>query len=134
MIKKLALTGITLTALLLTGCGGGGGGSTDPMKEKNYIIILNDVTSGICESEAFTQELSAGGFTDFLTRETDNSTNCGTYDKTNNDVECTTQYIGGSDKNCVVGFNDIPAGYSGLARQTGPVQLFDTVDLVSQSF
>lgn len=133
MIKKLALTGVALSALLLSGCGGGGG-SSDPMNDKNYIGIFNDTPAGVCESAEFSQILIELGLSNFITRETDASTTCATYGKTNNDVECTTDYIGGGTANCVIGFDNIPAGYNGLARQTGPVKLFDTMELMSQGF
>ena len=59
MIHKIALAGITLSALLLSGCGGGGGGSTDPINDKNYIGVFTNVPAGICESAEFANALSA---------------------------------------------------------------------------
>jgi len=134
MINKIALTGITLSALLLSACGGGGGGTTDPMNDKNYIGIFTHVPAGICESNEFSTALSDIGLRNFLTRETDNTTTCATYGKANDDVECAIEYIGGGNLNCVVGFNEIPPGYRGLTRQTSPEKLDNTMELISVNF
>ena len=133
MIKKLGLTGIALSALLLSGCGGGGD-DTDPMDDKNYIAIIANVETGICESDALRSELTNAGITGLLLRETDNTTTCGTYGKANDGNECAIEYIGNGTFNCVIGFDDVPADFDGFARQVGPVELADTLELISGSF
>ena len=133
MINKIALTGIALSALLLNGCGGGGG-SSDPMNDKNYVAIFSNVIAGVCESNEFATALSDDGLRDFITRETDNTTSCETYAKVNDGAECAVEFIGGGNLNCVVGFNEIPQGYRGLTRQTAPVKLYNTMELISVNF
>jgi hypothetical protein len=134
MIRKLSLTTLTLGALLLSGCGGGGGGSTDPMNDKNYIVIISNVAPGVCESEELQLALSETGLRDFLTRETDNTSSCATYGKNNDGEQCTIDLSGTGDRNCVVGFNEIPPGYRGLTRQTTPEKLYNTMELISVNF
>lgn len=62
MLKKLTLSTIVLSALLLNGCGGGGGSgksTIDIIKERNAIVIDHGVPKEVCESpevhERFTQ-------------------------------------------------------------------------------
>jgi hypothetical protein len=133
MIKKLSLTTLTLGVLLLSGCGGSSD-STDPMNDKNYIVIISDVAPAICESDEFQLALSDIGLRNFLTRETDNTTSCDTYGKNNNGDECAIDFSGTGDKNCVVGFNEIPPGYRGLTKQTTPLELYNAVELISVNF
>lgn len=133
MIKKLGLTAVALSALLLSGCGGGGDDS-DPMDDKNYIVILQSVQSGICESDALASELISSGFIGLLTRETDTSTTCGTYGKANDYVECGVEFIGDGDRNCVVGFDDIEGDFDVYAKQTSPVTLNDKIELITPNF
>lgn len=132
MIKKIGLATTIASALVLSGCGGGSG-NTDPMNDKNYVAIYTNVPAGVCESTIFINALTDIGLRDFITRETDGSTSCATYGKVQNDVECAVEYLGGGTQNCIVGFNEIPAGYNsnGLARQVSPVKLFDTMELIS---
>jgi hypothetical protein len=103
MIKKLGLTTLALSALLLSGCGGGGG-KTDPMNDKNYIVILKNVPSGICESPEYRNILSED-LIGVLTEERSNTVSCGDYGKTNDQVECTIEYYSGVTGTvaCVVG-------------------------------
>jgi hypothetical protein len=133
MMKTLGLTTIALSTLLLSGCGGGGG-SSDPMNNKKYIIIETSVPSGVCESDVLAQELTKVGLRNFITRETDSSTSCATYGKSNDNKECAMDYIGEGTKNCVIGFDKIPAGYTGLVKRTTPIELYDTTELISASF
>jgi len=135
-MKKLGLTTIALSTLLISACGGGGGGKkSDPMNEKNYIIIETFVPAGICESNEFAQELRDGGLRNFITRETDSSTSCATYGKRNDNIECDMNYIGGGTKNCVTGFNEIPAGYNqNHLKPTTSTELNDIIELISVNF
>ena len=132
-MKNLGLATLAVSIALLTGCGGGGGDS-DPMKDKNYILIYTNIPTGICESDILASELSSDGLRNFITRETDTTTSCATYGKANDGVECASGFIGGGNTNCVIGFNEIPPGYNGLAKQTEPVKLYDTMELISVSF
>ena len=134
MINKIVVTGITLSALLLSGCGGGGGKNTDPMNDKNYIIVEHNVESGICESADFASALTYFGVKDFITRETDTTTSCATYGKVNDAQNCLEEFVGGGSVNCVIGFNELPEGENGLARRTTPSELYDTSELISVSF
>ena len=130
-MKNLGLATIATSIVLLTGCGGG---SSDPMNDKRYVTIFTNLPAGICESDILSSELSSDGLRNFITRETDTTTSCATYGKANDGVECATGYIGGGNVNCVIGFNEIPQGYRGLTRQTAPVKLYDTMELISASF
>ena len=132
-MKNLGLVTIATSVVLLTGCGGGGG-SSDPLNDKNYVAILTNVPAGVCESTILANELSNVGLRDFITRETDNTTSCATYGKANDNIECAVEFIGGGTLNCVVGFNEIPQGYRGLTRQTAPVKLYNTMELISANF
>jgi len=133
MIKKVGLTTIAISALLLSGCGGGGGGNTDPMNDKQYIIVLTDVAPGICEDPAFTNELRASGFIGLLTRETANNTSCETYNKVNDYEECGTRYLGSGNANCVVGFDDF-TGSNAYAKRTTEGALNDSIEIISSEF
>jgi len=132
MIKSLALTGVALAALLLSGCGGGG--SSDPMNDKNYVIIISNVQPGICESDILRNELTNEGIGGLLTKETDNTTTCETYGKVNDGNICAVEYIGDGTVNCVIGFDSVPNDFEGLARQVNPVSLDNSVELVSANF
>ena len=129
MIKILGLTSIVLSSLILSGCGGGD--SKNPLNDKNYIIVYTELPAGVCESTDLRTDLSAAGLENFITEETDNTTSCETYGKRNDDTECAMSYVGGGSKNCVIGFDTIPAGF---AKQTTEIKLFDTVEILSSSF
>jgi len=102
MIKKLGLTTLVLSALLLSGCGGGS--DKNPMNDKKYIVILKNVPSGICESQLYRDELSRE-LRGVLTEEKSNTVNCGDYGKRNDEIECGIEYYSGANGNvaCVVG-------------------------------
>ena len=103
MIKKLGITTLILSVLLLTGCGGGS--DKNPMNDKNYIVILKNVPSGICESQAYRDILSEN-LRGVLTEERSNTVNCGNYGKQNDQVECGIEYYSGASTGnvaCVVG-------------------------------
>jgi len=132
MIKILGLTSIVLSSLILSGCGGED--KKNPLNDKNYIIILEAVPAGLCESDEFRADISDLGLGDVITEETNDNTSCKTYGKTNDDIECATSYVSQGPKNCVIGFDNIPSGYSGLAKQTTELKLFDTVEMISSIF
>jgi len=103
MIKKLGLTTLVLSALLLSGCGGGS--DKNPINDKKYIVILKNVPSGICESQLFKDRLSEN-LRGVLTEEKSNTVNCGDYGKKNDQVECDVEYYSGvttGNVACVVG-------------------------------
>jgi len=102
MIKKLGLTTLVLSALLLSGCGGGS--DKNPMNDKKYIVILKNVPSGICESQLYRDELSRE-LRGVLTEEKSNTVNCADYGKRNDEIECGIEYYSGATGNvaCVVG-------------------------------
>ena len=133
-MRNIGLTTIAISALLLSGCGGSGGGNSDPMNDKNYVAIYQDLEAGRCESAEVAAGLTDLGLRDYITRETDNTTSCATYGKVDDGIECAVEYIGTGTRNCVVGFNEIPPGYRGLTRQTTPVKLYDTMELISVNF
>ena len=93
---------LTLSALLLSGCGGGS--DKNPMNDKKLIVILKNVPSGICESQLFRDKLSEE-LRGVITEERANTVNCGDYGKKNDQVECGIEYYSGATGNvaCVVG-------------------------------
>jgi len=101
------LTCLASIAIVTSGCGDDG--KKESLSDKKYIVILQDVPSGICESELYRSTLENYGFQDVLTKETSNDTNCETYGKTNDGQYCAIAEYDAGDVNCVVGFN----GYSG---------------------
>ena len=131
MVKNLSLATLATSIVLLTGCAGG---NSDPMNDKKYIAIITDVPTGICESNDFKNALTYAGLKDFITKETDNTTSCATYGKVNDGIECTVEFAGEGNLNCVIGFNEEPQGYNGYARQTTPVELYNTMELISVNF
>ena len=126
MIKTRGLKTIALSALLLWGCDGDN--SNDPMKHKKYIIINTSVTKGVCESQTFRNTLTAIGFKDFITRETDTSTTCQTYWKQDDGKECIINYVGIGNYNCVIGFNILDTGL--YPKQTEASELYDVIELL----
>ena len=108
MIKKVGLATIAVSALLLSGCGGGGGNS-NPMNDKNYIVILKNVPAGICESQAYRDILSED-LSGVLTEERSNNINCSDYGKKDDEIECGVRYYTGAvtgNVACVVGADGI---------------------------
>lgn len=132
MTNKLKLTTIALTALLLSACGGGSsdGGTSNPINDKKFVIILTEVQLGICESDAYRAALSSEGFQDFITEETENTTSCETYGKTNDGETCGMELLGEGNKNCVIGFES----FRDLSRRTAPLNLHDRAEILSASF
>ena len=131
-MNKLGLSSILLSAFLLSGCGGSG--DNDPMNDKNYIIIFEDIQADFCESDAFKRDLTnIIGLIGVLARETDNTTTCGTYEKVNDENECVTEYIGYGTLNCVVGFDGFQEDDIYAKRVSGGT-LYNTIETISSSF
>ena len=127
MIKNITLTGIALSALLLSGCGGGGG-NTNPISDKNYVVILKNVPSGICESQEYRNLLSQD-FSGVITEERSNSVNCGDYNKKNDQIECAIDYYTGTTTGnvaCVVGIDG--ARYNKQAKIVEGSTYSNTID------
>jgi len=104
MIKKIGLTTMALSVLLLSGCGGGSDDSKS-IKDRKVILILKDVKSGICESKEY-RDLLSQKLTAVLTEERSNSIQCSDYGKINDMRECGIEHYTGSNrgnKACVVG-------------------------------
>ena len=103
MIKKLGLTTLVLSALLLSGCGGGS--DKNPMDDKKLIVIMKNVPAGICESQAYRDILSED-WRGVVTEERANSVSCGDYGKRNDEIECGIRYYSGTTTGnvaCVAG-------------------------------
>ena len=116
-MKKLKFLsyGLAMTAALsigLTGCGGGDGGSNPSITDKNYIVIMHDVISGVCETTLFKDLLVDNGFVNPLSIEEDNSVSCSTYGRDSNTCyeDSIVNYTDDpniiGDIACVVGFDD----------------------------
>ena len=129
-MKKLGLATVALSVLLLSGCGGSK--KKDPMNDKKYVIILTNISSGICESAEYRNRLSLrmGGL---LTKETANNTSCGTYGKKNDGNECGQEdapvNVRGN-KNCVVGFDTLD-GQGKQTKSVGNNELFNIAEIVA---
>jgi len=83
---------------------------TELIAKKNFVLIMKDSPSGICEMEDFRDDI-ADTFINLVTSEEDNSITCSKYGKTDGD-ECEIFYYEGDDADnvaCVVGFNDVEA-------------------------
>jgi len=127
MIKKLGLTTIALSTLLLTGCGGSGdtSGATNTnnkfsgsqrdnaISNKKYVAIIKNVPSDICELSVFRNKLSQT-YTDIVTAEKSNNTTCRDYGKRRDGIECAVSYYTGTAPGhvaCVVGSNGKKGNY-----------------------
>ena len=114
MLKKLTLSTIVLSALLLNGCGGGGSSKStiDIIKERNAIIIDHAVPKDVCESpevhERFTQYYINANYYSM-----DNTINCAAFGRTQTS-NIKTEYCReaaitaypGSTEACVIAFDD----------------------------
>ena len=145
MIKKIGLTTIALTTLLLTGCGGGGSTSdstgtnnnfsqsqrTTTISNKNYVLVLKNSPTGICETSEFRYELSKK-LTSLVTEERANTATCRDYGKNNDGAECLVDYYketgsGSGNVACVVGFNGTTSNYK-QAKLVGDSSFMDIID------
>ncbi len=103
---------ISTAIILVNGCGGGGSSSsiTDSITDRNYIIIMHDIISGVCDDPLFENLLVDNGFVNPLAIEADNSASCATYGRDSSTcaedsiVNYDPTLIG--DVACVVGFDD----------------------------
>ena len=128
MLKKIGLTTLTLSALLLSGCGGGGS-DKNPMDSKNYIVILKNVPSGICESQIY-RDLLSENLNGVITEERSNSVHCGDYGKNNDQIECGIEYYSGAESGnvaCVVGADELK--YNKQARIVGNSSFPSMIDI-----
>ena len=110
MIKKLSLTVLTISTLVLSGCGSSSSSKeksiTERISDKNYIVILKGIASGICESTEYKDALKTN-FKELLTSEEPTTVTCATYGHTSKTCDEGT-YEGASNKGdvaCVIGFN-----------------------------
>jgi len=109
MIRKLSLTVLAISTLALSGCGSSSSSKektiTERISDKNYVVILKGVVSGICESTEYKDALKAN-FKDLLTSEEPRTVTCATYGHTSQ--TCDESIYEGSNKGnvaCVIGFN-----------------------------
>ena len=89
MIKKLGLTTVTLSMLLLSGCGGESGNNnttptiTEQMKTKDSIIIYHETNLAFCEvMKAYFSNSSVEDIKNVLTYHTNNNIGCNAYGRT----------------------------------------------------
>jgi hypothetical protein len=135
-MKKLGLATVTLSALLLLGCGSSGNkangtevsgyevSAAQIMSNKAAILVYQNVSSGVCESEDFKTLLYNKGYRDFITQETANNTTCATYGKRVGNY-CGQSILNSGNVNCVVGFNN----YVGI-HSTDDVSMYETFEIL----
>ena len=105
MLKKLTLSTIVLSALLLNGCGGGSKSTADKLKNKNGIVIFHNSIAANCTPESIT------GATGVQVYVEANNVSCATYGRPttsyNKGEYCREKYTqeGGATA-CVAGFDD----------------------------
>ena len=109
MLKKLTLSTIVLSALLLNGCGGGSSTKADSIKEqlekRDYIAIFHEYPAAVCTSQRLKDELAKKGFSAIITSVEDNSVSCGYYGRRNGGASCSEELLGGYPNACVIGAN-----------------------------
>ena len=124
---------MALSVVFFVGCGGGSSeGLSAQIKSKNYVLILKNAPSGVCETSEFKDALVLEGLRDVVTSEELNSVSCATYGKTFG-ADCEVEYYTGRDRDnvaCVVGFNDFVAMSSKREKQINETDTSDTVDTV----
>jgi len=134
MTKKLTLLSTLLAStLLFTACGSDKKTKgKDPMSKKNYIVIMTEVVSGICESAGYKHSvLTELQLTNAMFRETANNTSCQSYGKTNNGIRCEMIYVGGGNKNCVIGFDN---AYEKTIQDINHKDLSHIIEITGASF
>ena len=109
MIKKLSLLTLIAGTLMFSACGSSKDSKsiTEKITDKNYVIILKKIATGICESTEYRNALKPN-FTDALTSEESLSVTCATYGKSSK--YCTEgDYAGATEATgnvaCVIGYN-----------------------------
>ncbi len=128
---------ISTAIILVNGCGGGG--SSPSITDKNYIIIMHDVPSGVCETTLFKDLLVDNGFVNPLSSEEDDSVSCATYGRDSS--TCAEDSIANYDPTligdvaCVVGFDDFiqVASVSYKDTEVKP-SLLEATDSIQTSF
>jgi hypothetical protein len=84
-----------------------------PITEKDYVLIVKNAQPDVCESSSFKDFVLKKGFINPIFKEETNSITCATYDKRNDDNECTIVYAENkSDVACVIGYD----GYQSNTR------------------
>ena len=88
MMKKLELTTLALSALLLTACGGGGNGKqsiTEQLKQRDAILIIHSTKNSACS--LFTDQFKEFGVKDIIFDSPSNTVSCETYGKIRGDID-----------------------------------------------
>jgi len=108
MIKKLTLTTALLSTLLLTGCNDDKK-STEDVSDREYLMIVQNVIAGECESAEARDELSLY-LTHVITQEVSSGATCSDYNKVE-DINCLYEDANEGSKDCLVGFDDVKEDY-----------------------
>lgn len=115
--------------LLMIGVNGCGGDSDESMSDKNYIVILKSVPSGVCESKLYRDTLKSYGFKGLKTEETTADTSCDTYGKINDGQYCVEEDYDAGEVNCVVGFNEYSGNYDDVSFRKSNTSANESSDL-----
>ncbi len=94
MIKKLGLTTLVLSALLLSGCGGSGNKSqsiTEQISNHDGVFIIHGAKKSFCElvSDSLVEN---GDIKDIIIDSPANTVNCSTYGK-NEGIDCENESL-----------------------------------------
>ncbi len=113
----------------MIGVNGCGGDSDESMSDKNYIVILKSVPSGVCESKLYRDTLKSYGFKGLKTEETTADTSCDTYGKINDGQYCVEEDYDAGEVNCVVGFNEYSGNYDDVSFRKSNTSANESSDL-----
>ena len=96
MINKIVLTGITLSALLLSGCGGGSNTNkksiTQQISERDSVVIIHGVNKPFCELVS-NEVIKDNTTKDVILDSPANTVNCATYGKVNDNINCVEETL-----------------------------------------
>lgn len=105
MLKKLTLSTVVLSALLLNGCGGGGSKSQtikEQIQERDVIVIVHNYPDDACKSQLLKDTLASDtAARNIITSVEDNTVNCAYYGRTI--ATCSEDVFGGYPNACVLG-------------------------------
>lgn len=138
-MKKLGLTTIALSALLLSGCGGSSSKKektiTEQISERNYVLIMHNYPNGVCEDPRFKPLFQEGlaqegvYISNLITHEEDNTASCALYGKSS--TNCSSDLYNEDNSGnvaCVIGFDSASGN-----KQLKKLNTFNISDTITTS-